>query len=183
MTSKKTKAKPGLNQPQVIVLGLDENGKSKAARFVVDQLAPASEAARSLGLQIHEAGTPELAALAKKLPAGRLYARGKAFVPFIKRDLFDKLNDALGGSVATGAEASAEPDGPPLPRSWDELTTGHVVLVDAGPDDGWWASVVIERKEDVLTLRWRDFPKYKPFQEHIAKVALVNPGPLEMNQA
>ena len=182
MTFKKTKAKSE-NKPLVIVLGLDENKKPKAARFPVDQLALATEAAKSLGLQIHEAVTPELSTLAKQLPAGRIYARGKAFLPFVKRALFDQVNDALGRPVAAGMEASAEPEGPPLPRSWDELTPGHVVLVDAGPEEGWWASVIVERNADVLTLRWRGFPKLKPFQEHIAKVALVNPGPLELSQA
>ena len=43
--------------------------------------------------------------------------------------------------------------------------------------DGWWECVVVKRDNDMLTLRWRDYPKYKPFLCHVDAVALLNPAP------
>ena len=40
-----------------------------------------------------------MAELAKKLPSGRIYAQGRAFIPFIKRELYDKVCAASGGHV------------------------------------------------------------------------------------
>jgi hypothetical protein len=37
--------------------------------------------------------------------------------------------------------------------------------------------VVIGRTAaDVLTLKWRDYPKFKPFTRHVATIALMNPA-------
>lgn len=192
MTAKTSKGKIEPIKAPFIVFGLDENGKPKGARFHFNQFEPASKAAASMEMQIHEARTPDLAELAKKLPAGRIYARGKSFVPYIKRDLYDKLHEATGGLAREQAVAEHErpltraeleqsgkaiPAGPPLPHSWNELVAGQMVLAQASLEDGWFECIIVERTADVLTLRWRDYPKYKPFPKHIAAVALVNPGP------
>jgi len=39
------------------------------------------------------------------------------------------------------------------------------------------ASTVIERDGEILTLRFRDYPRQPKFQRHISQVALINPGP------
>jgi len=191
MTAKKAKGKGEANNEAFIVFGLDENKKPKGARFAFDHFEPASKAALSMDMQIHEARTPILAELAKKLPVGRIFARGKSFVPYIRRDLYDKLYEATGGLAREQAKAEEErlqaeggpeqsatgiSSGPPLPRGWDELVAGQMVLAQASLEDGWFECVIVERVADVLTLRWRDYPKYKPFPKHIAAVALVNPG-------
>ena len=64
-----------------------------------------------------------------------------------------------------------------LPKSWETVAVGHMVLAFAGAGEGWWESVVVKRDEEILTLRYRDWPKEKLFQRHVTTVALINPGP------
>jgi len=45
-----------------------------------------------------------------------------------------------------------------LPRSWETIGVGHMVVFHESPDDGWWEGIVINREGDLLTLRLRDFP-------------------------
>ena len=44
-----------------------------------------------------------------------------------------------------------------LPRSWDSIDVGHIVLVDDSPEFGWWPCLVLKREDQVLTLRLRDY--------------------------
>lgn len=135
-----------------------------------------------------------------KLPPGRIYSSGKAFIPNIRRDLVEKLEAAL---ATEGDESQkyklAYPSGETpeheghteqakvrtispvtfgLPRSWDNIQPGHVVLVHESPADGWWEATVMEREDEILTLRFRDYPRQPKFQRHISQVALINPGPM-----
>lgn len=196
MTKKVSKPTEDTRKHVFVVFGLDESGKPKAARFTPNQFEPASHAATSMNLHICEAASAELVELAKKLPSGRIYARGRAFIPFIKRDLYDRLHAASGGLVRDGqqpkagasVEAPVATDSPPssaepqpvvtgLPCSWETLAPGHMVLAFEGPGEGWWESVVVSRYEQMLTLRYRDYPKLPKFDRHISTVALINPGP------
>jgi hypothetical protein len=136
-----------------------------------------------------------------KLPVGRIYARGKAFIPNIKRDLYEKLVAAhptsgesdrsqvegTATSLAASNGGAAQPltdTGtvlPPLasglPQNWESIAAGNMVLIDAGPGEGWWEAIVIGREDAILTLRYRDFPKLPKLQRHLSTVALINPRP------
>jgi hypothetical protein len=187
--TKRSVAKPETPKPALLVFGLDENGKPKGARFVASQFEPASQAALTMNLHICEALSDDLVELSKKLPSGRIYARGRAFVPFIKRDLYDKLHAASGGLVrdaaaaepekGTLADGNAAPAAKPadaqpvvkgLPRYWDQIQPGHLILNFEGPGEGWWEAVVVTRSDQMLTLRYRDFPKVAKFDRHISTV-------------
>jgi len=165
MTSKSGKPTDPSNG-QLFVYGLDEAGKPKGARF------PATEAERvlpvvtAMNLRSFQAGSDETASPGMKLPVGRIYARGKAFIPNIKWDLYEKLVAALeplGGesdhSQADGTAISAASKGtaarsltdtgailPPLasglPQNWESIAAGNMVI-DAGPGEGWWEAIVI----------------------------------------
>ena len=180
------------------VFGIDDKGKPRGARF-----AEFNERALNFVLDLMLTGVyPASAAfteIAMKLPPGRLYSSGKAFIPNIRRDLVEKLS----GVLATPDDGSQkykllyppgqtpEDEGLPqgdkvrtvspitsgLPRSWDCIQAGHVVLVHESPSDGWWEATVQEREEEILTLKFRDYPKQPKFQRHISQVALINPGP------
>jgi hypothetical protein len=52
-----------------------------------------------------------------------------------------------------------------------------MVLIHESPEDGWWEAVVIQRESEILTLRFRDYPRLPTVVRHISTVALVNPGP------
>ena len=45
-----------------------------------------------------------------------------------------------------------------------------------GEGHAWYPAVVIARDKDILTLRYRDYPKAPKFTRHVATIAMVNPG-------
>ena len=186
---------------QLFVLGLDENGKPRGARFaeLKDNIA---SAAVDMNCRVLINQPEAVSDIAMKLPAGRIYASGKAFIPNIRRDLYDKISEAAriaeksDAEIETGAAEQSAVVKPPidqadsalaearcvspvtsgLPRSWETIGVGHMVVFHESPDDGWWEGIVINREGDLLTLRLRDFPKQGTFVRHINTVALVNPG-------
>jgi hypothetical protein len=110
---------------------------------------------------------------------------GKTFVPFIRRDLYDKLvaaapngnahptNPPAGGSSGVPGSKGSPPN---LPRNWDEIAPGHLVIAHESNEDGWWEAIVLECDGDMLTLRWRDYPKQPKVVRHRAAVALISTG-------
>jgi hypothetical protein len=88
MTTKaKTGTKPSAPAAPLIVLGYDENHKPRAARFLATDVALVAKAAQLMDLKVYQAATEELAALAKKLPEGRLYGNGRGFNAPLRPDL------------------------------------------------------------------------------------------------
>jgi hypothetical protein len=200
MTSKSRKPTDPSNG-QLFVYGLDEAGKPKGARFPATEAERVRPVATAMNLQCSQTDSDEITSPGMKLPIGRIYARGKAFIPNIKRDLYDKLVAAFDSardenvhSQVEGTGASSTPSGavahaptevgailPPLasglPQNWESIAAGNMILVDAGPGEGWWHAIVISRDDAILTLRFRDYPKVPKFERHISTVALINPRP------
>ena len=179
MTSKSSKPTDPLGG-QLFVVGLGEGGKPKGARF------PASETklldiGLAMGLGVYEATNEEFSALGMKLPVGRIYARGRAFIPNIKQDLYDRLKSSFlnNGASEKGTTEQDPKVASGLPRSWDEIAPGHLVLSEEVDQhgEGFWECIVQARENDILTLRFRDYPKAPKFNRHVASVALINPGP------
>jgi hypothetical protein len=52
-----------------------------------------------------------------------------------------------------------------------------VVAQEQDPADGWYEAVVIEVNGDMLTLRWRDYPRERKIVRHRLRVGLRHPGP------
>jgi hypothetical protein len=201
MTTTTTKATdPKTSEaPAVVLFGLDESRKPRAARFGSAHANLAAKAAELMSLTACPVSSPVLAEIAEKLPTGRMYANGRAFVPNVRRDLYAKLiaaaatNNGDGHSgepaekpaepAAAGNEpgpSTAEPAEPVVahghPRDWNDISVGHLVIASGGATDGWWEAIVIGLEGDMLTLRWRDFPKYPKFAQHRSAVALLKPG-------
>ena len=114
---------------------------------------------------------PEVAEIAATLPAGRLHASGKGLVPYVKGDLYNEL------LCATLANQAPEPNPGPspqdLPRTWDDLAPGHIVIAKETLELGWWEAVVIERTGDLVTVKYRDYPQYPPLVRHRSVIALI----------
>lgn len=174
----------------LFVFGLDEDGKPRGARFPEFNEKVVSAAAQMKLASVHPA-SPAVTELAMKLPVGRLYASGKAFVPPIRRDLLAKLKAALEvlgdeskvqepalAPLAEKAKATGGVVAAGLPRTWESINVGQLVLVeDDDPEFGWWPCLVTKRDDQVLTLRLRDYPDKGTYVRHIAQVGLINPGP------
>jgi hypothetical protein len=169
---------PEPQTPALVVHGLGEDRKPRAACFAASQADLAIKAASLMGLAVLDVTTPEVSAIAAKLPAGRIYSSGRGLVPNVRRYLYAKLLAAAGlAPGGTGPENAGEPTAAPgLPRSWDEIDVGHLVIAHEGAEQGWWEAIVVARTEDMLTLRWRDYPKQPNVVRHRASVALLYPA-------
>jgi len=181
MTKTTTKAKagtkPSASAAPLIVLGYDENHKPRAARFPAADAELVAKAAQLMDLKVYQAATEDLAALAKKLPEGRLYGNGRGFVPNIRQSLYSDIIGTL--AVEPQAAVSKDQDELPvaigLPRTWDEIAPGHLVIAQEALDYGWWEAIVIGRTGDMFTLRFRDYPKLPKFVRHRNAIALIRP--------
>jgi hypothetical protein len=121
------------------------------------------------------------------VPAGRIHANGRGFVPYIRRDLYAKLVAAAtspsqgdhASTQAAAASGSTKPSSPngqeDLPKNWDEIAPGHVVIALDEPGEGWYETIVVETNGDMLTLRWRDYPRERRITRHRLSVGLLHP--------
>ena len=91
----------------LVLFGIDNRGKPKGARFGKEHASLAMKAATQLQLQVLASNDPKVAEIAARLPVGRVHATGRAFVPFIRRDLYDQL------LAAAAANGNARPTSPP----------------------------------------------------------------------
>ena len=177
----------------VVLFGVDDHGKPKAARFLDKHASVATKAAGQLNLQVLQIIGPAVSELAASLPEGRIHANGRGFVPYIRRDLYAKLVAAANGTVAgaqagppattTGQSGSGQQppnrsDGPGLPQTWDSIAVGHVVIVLDEPGEGWYEAIVTETNGDMLTMRWRHYPRERRVIRHRLSVGLQYPNEL-----
>jgi hypothetical protein len=165
--------------PTLIVLGFDEQQKPRGARFLDARLDLVTKAADAMGFKVYEASSEDVAEAAKKLPLGRLYANGRGFVPNVRQDLYSDLVVALALEGQAALSKNGDNDGLPtargLPRSWDEIGPGHLVIAQESLEYGWWEAIVIDRQGDAFTLQYRDYPHLPKFVRHRSGIALMSP--------
>jgi hypothetical protein len=90
----------------LVLFGIDNRGKPKAARFRKEHAGLAIKAATQLQLNVLASKDPKVAEIAARLPVGRIHATGRMFVPFVRHDLYEKL-------VAAAANGNPDPSSPP----------------------------------------------------------------------
>lgn len=166
------------------VFGRDEGGKPHASRFEAADAALAERAAGLMGMQVLRLETGEHQELGAKLPTGRVFGSGKAFVPFVKGALFDRLaatpgaftparppeaevpstapRKAQGGRSAqkatdaapSGEKAASGPVAPPADAN--AIAVGHRVLAaeENAPEIWYLATVTALKGEKLLQLMW-----------------------------
>jgi len=187
MTTKSKKQKPKTAKPKpspkplpkppsktYLVFGADELAKPRAARFSADDPELLAKAAETMHLRMVEVTDPDLAELVAKLPLGRLHATGQGLVPFIKGDLYAELVWATVGKQEP--PANPDPKANDMPRTWDELGAGHLIIAKETLECGWWEAIVVERTGDLVTVKYRDFPRYPNLVRHRSAVALISPA-------
>ena len=174
----------------LVLFGIDSRGKPKGARFGREHASIAIKAATQLQLNVLASTDPTVAEIVARLPVGRVHATGRTFVPFIRRDLYDRLVAAAPNgnlhqpptppaSGASGGAAGSRPprSSPNLPRNWHEVGLGDLVVAQETLEDGWYEALVTEVNGDMLTLRWRDYPRERRIVRHRLRVGLRYPGP------
>jgi hypothetical protein len=165
----------------LLVLGFDEQQKPCGARFVDAKPDLVAKAAQLMGLKVYKPSSPEAGEVAKKLPVGQLYATGRAFVPHVRQSLYSEVIVALAAEPQQAAigpddDQASIPVARGLPRSWDEIGPGHLVIAQESLANGWWEAIVLDRNDDMLTLRFRDYPRLPRFFRHCTAVALMSPA-------
>jgi hypothetical protein len=163
----------------LIVLGYDDQQKPRGARFVDAKQDLVAKAAELMDLKVYQATSEDVADIAEKLPLGRLYANGRGFVPSIRQDLYSDLIVELAFEPQAALSPETDQDNLPaargLPRTWEEVGPGHLVIAQESLEYGWWEAIIIDRKDDGFMLRYRDFPKLPRFFRHRSAIALMNP--------
>lgn len=174
MSKTKRKAAPARTPDRIMVVyGIGEDKKPRAARFAPAEYKLARKAAKVMGLQVYEGTPPNVKELHKILSPGRIYASGSALVPNITRNQFDKLVEVL-GAIEPKAPASASQF--PLPSSWNAIAIGHLVLAQAdAATDGWWPTLVQSVDDDMLRLHAIDFPEIEVVRHRSAVALLCTP--------
>jgi len=172
---------PAADDVGLLVLGFDEQQKPCGARFVDAKPDLVAKAARLMGLKVYKTTSPDVAEVAKKLPVGQLYATGRAFVPNMRQSLYSDVIVALAAepqqaAVGPDDDKASTPVARGLPGSWDEIAPGHLVIAQESLDYGWWEAIVLDRKDDMLTLRFRDYPRLPKFFRHCTAIALMSPA-------
>src|ERR1700681_2940093 len=64
----------------------------------------------------------------------------------------------------------------PLPKTWADIQVGSLVIAEEALEYGWWHAVVTEVHGDLLTIRWRDYPKQAATKRNRKDVALLYAG-------
>jgi hypothetical protein len=166
--------------PDLIVLGLDETRGTRAGRFPASQAKLVTKAVEAMNFTVGKAESEALAEIAKKLPTGRLYANGRAFVPPVRKDYYVKILEQLqlaGQAVPAASDRSVDGQpAPELPVTWDDIEVGHLVIAHEGAWEGWWEAIVVARDGDMLTLKWRDYQQPNVMR-HIGSIALLKSTP------
>ena len=186
MTRQTSESKKQASDENITILfGTDEHGKPRAAWFEAANPELITKAAAAMKLQLLRPVTASQIELAKKLPVGRIHANGTGFVPPIRGDLYSELKLAAEPSQQSGTTASTVAPSPAsaatapaqgLPKDWDSIEVGHLVIAQENLIEGWWEALVIATDNDMLTLRWRDYPKVPPITRHRTAVALIKPA-------
>ncbi|MBB2963517.1 hypothetical protein [Methylobacterium sp. R2-1] len=201
MAANTAQEKAPLVAPSLILIGRDERSRPHASSFTADDAEAASRAAELMGLRTLMV-TEALRSLADDLPRGRLFASGKAFVPFCSAKAFADMLAAAGlpdtptpvraagkaagapppAGASSGGKGSPDAPGgaPKAPSDWSAIGIGSTVLACQGPMEGWWEAVVLYTKaNDSFVLRWRDFPDDGEFTRARRDLALMPPGSRE----
>ena len=164
------------------MLGLDNDGKPHATWFSEEDAAVAAKAAQMMQFHAVRVTGDDLRKAAGQLPIGKIFASGRAFAPFVKRELYDKFSALIGTDAEVKPQPEAESQVEPAPKAavpetasgqnkaspnagdgsdaWAAIKVGALVLArDPDPENGWYEALVTQVSADgnTLTVRWRDY--------------------------
>jgi hypothetical protein len=148
--------------PVIVVLGIDIDGKPHASRFEQHDAPFVVRAAELMGFHVVHVppANAELHAVAEGLPVGKIFATGRAFVPFVGRAAFEKLTTLVEGGVTIVQRATSGAE-LVLPRA-DMFTTDAINTADALWSKIEVGSVVLAVSTDVRNWTLFDIKNWTP---------------------
>jgi hypothetical protein len=177
---------------QLVILGVTDDRKARAARFEIKDEAAVRRCAAALNMRCGVAKSDQAKALSSKLPAGRIFDSGVGLIPAVRSEIYFSLSELLTFDqtfceigVISGRGTQATPE---LIKAadalWSSVRVGSTVLVwtfeHSEPGDGgnfaWSAAVVIgiSNNGETLEVRFRDWPDSK-IKVRRQVVALLRP--------
>ena len=87
-----------------------------------------------------------------------------------------KANPSTANAPGKGSGAQGSTETQSLPKTWDDIKVGSEVIAFESAEDGWWEAIVTEITGEMLTLRWRDYPRQPLVARRRHQVALRFPG-------
>ena len=176
--------------PSLVIFGLDDQKKPHASSFVASETDHAQKAASLMGMATFHLKNEEDHAIAAQLPRGRIFASGKAFLPFVAAGVYKRLCDLAGVAATlppelTETQCTASPSpgnvvvamaadavrGEPISDDDTDLAAGAVVLACENRDSGFFEAIVVRIDGEVLSLRWEGWPKLPIFTRRRWQVA------------
>jgi hypothetical protein len=176
---------------------MDKGGKPHAAWFGTPDVSLATKAASTIGFRAFVLCDDAQRSAVADLPQGRVFSSGRAFVPFVAKEIYERLQTLASGSAGSttatikltaqspekpahgdegcfGGSGSADPR---YPRSWAAIAIGSLVLITEGEEDGWYEAVVVASKPGgAFTLQWRDWPDLPLLMRRRDEMALLHPN-------
>ncbi|WP_095085335.1 hypothetical protein [Mesorhizobium sophorae] len=188
----------------LIVFGRDDSRKPHASVFLLPEVEAAESAARLMGMHSHRVEPGEAPEIVMRLPAGKLFDSGKAFVPFVKAETYqriaalagvaDERDGGSGDDKATNSPENASAGSPEAVAGhgggdggaggngsdlWAKLSVGDMVLASEGPDEGYFEARIMKAKaKGIYTLKFRDYPDSPQIDRSYYQLGLIHPRQL-----
>src|SRR6185437_8063611 len=148
------------NDRTIIVMGLDKEGKPRAASYLSDMAGIAKNDAAVWGLSLGKAETAPGLALLKDLPSGELFPSAKMELPTIKRETFNVLLKAVKWESDPAAKRKQSAKSPEeASKPGDATAIGSAVLAFDKESGGYFPANFEKISADQLTLTcsWNGF--------------------------
>lgn len=166
-------------ETELILYGLDDEAKPRAAIAPNTESEAARALAANLNLQALSISTPQQPVIAAELAPLDLSESGYSALPVVKRALLAQIEALAQAGDERGEHPKASTVGPGVDRCsaelWNNIKVGQLVLSqEDNPKHGWWEAIVVHELEDgELLLRYRDYSPQSRFVRRRDQVALL----------
>ena len=144
----------------LIVIGYDEDQKPRGAQFTASNPNLVKKAAELMESRGSMRRAPKnWLPLPRNCPRVGSTRMARASCRTSSRASTAKLSWRSRSSLKRqSAKTDDLPVATGLPKNWDEIAPGHLVIAQETLEYGWWEAIVLERNGDMLKLRFRDSP-------------------------
>ncbi|MCJ2050687.1 hypothetical protein [Methylobacterium sp. J-070] len=88
--------------PALVVFGADKGGRPHAAWFPAPDVSLTTKAAETIGFRALMLCDDDQRSAAAELPQGRVFNSGRAYVPFVAKEVYERLQAFADGSAVSG---------------------------------------------------------------------------------